>query len=179
MAIPVDEVAEVTHARCTSCMNCVDICPMHAERTMTWGPPRWVGKRWSNAALITLMLACTTAAVAANHLFPMPSFVKTRGSAPSVTAAIELDIIGLNCRGNATLLMYYLEREDFLELTGYIHLEAWPGPGAAAARITYNASTCDEAAIKEAITEPYYDMVAGVWRMSPFRIVDFDPIDAR
>jgi hypothetical protein len=33
------------------------------------------------------------------------------------------------------------------------------------------------AAIQHALTEPYYDAVADRWRMPPFRIEGFDPLD--
>ena len=136
-----------------------------------------MGHRWSNGVLVAVLLCCTTAAVAASHLFPLPSFVKTRGSAPEVTAVTELDINGLTCRGKGTLLMYFLERDDAFELAGYLKLEAWPGPGAAKAHITYEPSRCDEAAVKRAITEPYYDALGAVWRLSPFEIEGYDPLD--
>jgi hypothetical protein len=71
--------------------------------------------------------------------------------------------------------MYYLERDDMYELSGYLKLEAWPGPGAALARVTYNPSLTDEASIKEAVTEPYFDGEASVWRPSPFAIEGYDP----
>lgn len=176
MAIPVDRVGQVTAARCLSCMSCVDGCPARADGAMAWGPPGWMGHRWSNAVLVAILLSCTTAAVAASHLFPLPSFVKTRGQAPEVTATTELDIIGLTCRGKATLLTYFLERDDAFQLAGYIGLEAWPGPGAARTRITYAPSLCDEAAIKRAVTEPYYDALGALWRRSPFEIRGYDPL---
>lgn len=178
MAIPVDRVSQVTAARCLSCLNCVDACPARADGAMTWGPPARLGRRWPNAVLVAVLLSCTAAAVAASHLFPLPSFVKTRGQAPAITAATELDIIGLTCRGRATLLMYFLERDDEFELAGYLKLEAWPGPGAARARITYAPSFCDQNAIKQAIAEPYYDTLAARWRPSPFAIEGYDPVDA-
>ena len=143
---------------------------------MIWGPPGWMGHRWSNGVLIAILLSCTTAAVAASHLFPLPSFVKTRGQAPVVTATTELDIIGLTCRGKATLLTYFLERDDAFELAGYLKLEAWPGPGATRTRVTYEPSLCDEAAIKRAVTEPYYDALGTLWRFSPFEIKGYDPL---
>ena len=176
MSIPVDTVDQVTVARCMSCMSCVDVCPARGDGAMTWGSPGWMGHRWSNAVLVAILLFCTTAAVAASYLFPLPSFVKMRGQAPDVTATRELDIIGLACRGNATLLMYFLERDDAFELAGYLKLEAWPGPDAAKTRITYDPSLCDEAAIKRAITEPYYDAFGAVWRLSPFEIKGYDPL---
>ena len=176
MAIPVDKLGQVTAARCLSCLSCVDGCPARQDGAMAWGPPSWMGHRWSKAVLVAVLLSCTTAAVAASHLFPLPSFVKTRGRAPEVTATTELDITGLTCRGKATLLVYFLERDDEFELAGHLKLEAWPGPAAARARITFDPLLCDQAAIKRAVTEPYYDALGAIWRLSPFEIKGYDPI---
>jgi polyferredoxin len=177
MAIPVDRVEQVTAARCLSCMDCVGACPACAEGAVTWGPTSRPERRWPQAALVAILLFCTTAAVAASYLFPLPSFVKTRGQIPAITATAELDVTGLTCRGNATLLMYFLERDDAFELEGYLKLEAWPGPGAALTRITYDSSLCDPEAIKRAITEPYYDSLATRWRLSPFEVEGYDPLE--
>ncbi len=176
MAIPVNEVQQVTAARCLSCMNCVDACPTLDGKAVTWGPTTRLGRPWSMSLLIAILLVCTTSAVAASYLFPLPSFVKTRGQKPGSPVAIELRIHNLACRGNANLLMYYLERDDLFEIPGYVKLEAWPQPGASRARITYDPSRCDQAAIKRAITEPYYDALGGVWRLSPFRVDGYDPL---
>jgi hypothetical protein len=115
--------------------------------------------------------------VATSFLLPLPSFVKTRGQEPLTTTAVELRIHNLACRGNANLLFYYIERNDMFEIPGYIGLEAWPGPGAARARITYDPSRCDDLAIKRAITEPYFDALAELWRPSPFQIEGFDYLE--
>ncbi len=178
MAIPVDTVGQVTAARCLSCMSCTDACPAHEDGALTWGSPRRQTRRWPKAALVAILLSCTTAAVAASYLFPLPSFVKTHGQVPEVTAVTELDIVGLSCRGKATLLMYFLERDDIFELSGYLRLEAWPGPDAGKARIVHDPSLCNAAAVKEAVTEPYYDALAKLWRLSPFEIEGYDPIDS-
>ena len=74
------------------------------------------------------------------------------------------------------MLFYFLERDDLYEVPGYFKLEAWPGPGAAHVRVTYDASSTDAEAIRRAITEPYYDLPADYWRMSPFRIEGYDPL---
>ena len=108
----------------------------------------------------------------------MPSFSKTRGEEAQFTMTVELKINGLNCRGNANLLMYFLDRDDEFELRGYLNLKAWPGPGAARAQITYDPSVCDESAVKRAITEPYYDALATLWRFSPFEIIGYDPLES-
>ncbi len=141
---------------------------------MTWGPAGGPGSRWPSAVLVLVLLACTSAAVAASHVFPLPSFVKTRGQPCEVTATSDMDIVGLTCRGKATQLMYFLERDDIFAPAGYLRLEAWPGPGAAKARITYDPSQCDENTLRQAIVEPYYDAYGAVWRLSPFMISGYD-----
>ncbi|MBN2561872.1 MAG: 4Fe-4S binding protein [Phycisphaerae bacterium] len=175
MAISVEKVRQVTAARCLSCLDCIEACPAREDGAISWGPPAWLGRSWPRWSLIAILLLCTTTAVAASYWFPLPSFIKTRGEAPAVTATCRLRIHDLACRGNANLLVYFLERDDAFEVPGYVKLEAWPEPGAAEARVTYDPSLCDETAIKEAITEPYYDAIGAMWRFSPFRIMDYDP----
>jgi 5-methylthioribose kinase len=74
-----------------------------------------------------------------------------------------LMVEGLTCRGSANQLKYFLERDDMFELPGYVKLEAWPGPGSARARVSFDPSQCDEHDVKLAITEPYYDAELNRW----------------
>ena len=60
---------------------------------------------------------------------------------------------------------------------GYFKVAAWPDPKLADVRITYDPSLTNEAAIKRAITEPYFDTTANFWRTSPFRIEGYDPLE--
>ena len=176
MGIRVDKVYDVTASRCTSCLECVAACPKRDGGALHWGPPRWLGGRWPQAVLVGVMLLCVGAAVAAAYAIPLPSFVNTRGEQPAQTATARLEVHGLNCRGSASLFVYFLERDDEFEVPGYLRIEAWPGPAPATAHIIYDPVHTDEAAINEAITEPYYDAVGGVWRASPFEIVGYDPL---
>ncbi len=178
MAIPVASLDQVTDARCTSCLTCVEACPKRAEGALSWGLPKPIRYGWSQAALIAILLFCTSAAVAASYAFPMPSFVKSRGTASPETAALELEIYDLTCRGRANLLVYYLERDDLFAVDGYWRLEAWPDPTLARVRITYDPARCSEESIRMAITEAYYDAVGNLWRPSPFVIDGYDPLDA-
>ena len=110
----------------------------------------------------------------------MPSFTRVaegRGQIPDKTATAELQVYNLTCRGNASLFGYFLERDDIYEVAGYLKIEAWPGPGATRVRIIYDATLTDEAAIKEALTGPYYDAAADIWRSSPFEIVGYDAVN--
>jgi len=180
VAIPVDQVTHVNHASCLSCFNCVDACSTIGVSAMRWGPSRqfkkWLGQHWSQAALIAILLTCTTAAVATSYLLPLPSFVKVRGTAPDTTVAAQLEIENLDCRGRANLLFWFLERDDLYTLPGYLRLEAWPQPGAAPVKIHYDPAETNEAMLKRAITEPYYNLVEDQWRPSPFSIVGYDPL---
>jgi ferredoxin len=182
MAIPVDKVLEVTHARCTSCLDCLGKCPETAQGALHWKLPGMPGEGWrprrAQALLVTLLLLIMTTAVCGAYLFPLPSFVWTRGEAeaPQETADLELRIEGLHCRGNASLFTYFLDRDDELSLEGYLRLEAWPDPNIAAVRILYDSSINDEAMIKMAITEAYFDMLTNDWRHSPFIIEGYDPL---
>ena len=176
VAIPVDRLDQVTAARCTSCMNCIDGCPHAGSGAISWGPPRWLGQRWPQAALIAILLACVGGAAAASYVFPLPSFVKSHGTPPSRVVKAKLKIDEVRCRGRANLLFYFLERDDMYQLAGYFKLEAWPGLGPADVHVTYDPALTDADAIRRAITEPYYDVTADYWRMSPFQIEGYDPL---
>jgi hypothetical protein len=158
-------------------MNCVDACPHTKAVAVALKTPGRRGLRFSQAAMILLLVGCMTGAVCASYLFPIPSFVKSLGQAPQTFEHVVLEIEDLGCRGRANLFYYFLTRDDMYQVPGYLRLEAWPGPGLARVRIAYDPSETDELAIKTAITEPYYDAVADQWRMSPFTIVGFDPFD--
>jgi polyferredoxin len=178
MAVPVDQLTEVTVARCTSCLSCIDSCPpkQRASGALIWGPPQSLGNRWSQAMLIAILLVCTTGGVAASYLFPMPSFIVSRGTPPARAEVIELNIENLTCRGRANLFFYFLERDDLFQLPGYMKVEAWPDPNLARVRVTVDPDQTSEDAVKQAITEPYYDAAADFWRMSPFRVEGFNPL---
>ena len=178
MAIPLNEMSEVTAARCTSCLSCVDACPRNRNTSvaLSWGPPRLFYLRWSQSVLIVVLLTCTTAAVMASYLFPMPSFIKSRGTPPERISQIELNVEHLTCRGRGNLFFYFLERDDLFEIPGYIRVEAWPDPTLAHVRIAFDPSKTNENVIKQAITEPYFDVAAAYWRSSPFRVEGYDPL---
>jgi ferredoxin len=177
-AIKVDEVEQVTAARCLSCLNCVEVCPREKQGALTWGPPKVVGRAWPQAALIAILLFCLAGAVGMAYVLPIPSFravAADRGPMPQTTAVVELQVNELGCRGNASLFMYFVERDDEFAIPGYVGVEAWPGPGYVPLRITYDPARTDEGAIREAITEPYFD--GEIWRPSPFGIEGYDPLD--
>ncbi|MDZ7618237.1 MAG: 4Fe-4S binding protein [Patescibacteria group bacterium] len=187
MAIPVDRLPEVTAARCTSCLNCVEACPKSGEGVLHWGPPRWMGGAWSQAVLLGVLFACLGVAAAAAYLAPLPSYVKSHGAPPAETAAVELRVSELNCRGRANLLFWFLERDDLFQLgssvpgeTGYFKLEAWPGPGWARVRVTFDPAAADASAVRSAITEPYFnlrgDAIETRWMTSPFGVEGYDPL---
>ena len=191
MSIPVDQLQEVKAARCIACMNCVDACPNEGvlqwaaagERTLH-GLPGALSPRMRQAALIVVLLLCTTGAVAATYLFPLPSFVKaSQATPPVVVESVNLRISNLTCRGRANLLVWFLERDDLYRIPsstpdapGYFKLEAWPDPTTAEVRIGYDPSRCDPLRIKQAITEPYFNTATDRWWMSPFVIEGYDPL---
>ncbi len=178
MAIPVNLVRTVNHARCTSCLDCVDACPEKENCALEWTLPAApaLSPRWTKPALVMIFFGIMTAAVSASYLFPLPSFMWSRGEIPANAAALEIEVDGLNCRGNATMLVYFLERDDELEIAGPLRLEAWPEPGPARAIILYDPAKVDEMKIKKAVTEAYYDYDADIWRASPFKITGYDPL---
>ena len=176
-AIPVADVKEVTAARCLSCLTCVEACPKFDKGALSWGPPRRLGGHWPQSVLIGSLLLIITAAVAGACLFPMASFIRERGIAPARTETVDLRIGNLACRGNATLLAYYVERDDEYALPGYVKIEAWPGPGMARALITFDPAQTNAQAVRAAITEPYFDAQANLWRMPQFVIEGYDPLE--
>ena len=179
-AIPVDTCDEVRHARCLSCQSCVDACPRKDSAALAWGPPRWLGAAWPPATVVAILLVCTGAAVALAYLAPLPSFVASRGAPPEHVAYVDLKIDGLTCRGRANLLVGFLERDDLYAIPagnaatgGYYRLEAWPDPQQAEVRITFDPNCTDAAAIKRAVTEPYFDLATDRWWTSPFVIAGY------
>ena len=99
-----------------------------------------------------------------------------RSVLPQRAVEVRLRVENLTCRGRVNLFLYFLERDDLFEIPGYIKVEAWPDPGVADVRITFDPEKVDEDAIKQAITEPYYDATSDLWRVSPFRIEGYDPL---
>lgn len=174
MDIPVDQLTQVTAARCLSCLNCVEAC--RRRSALCWGPPRPPGRRWSQAVLILVLVACCGGAVAASYWYPMPSFLRSSTRPlPAQVAAVELYIDEMTCRGRGNLLYFFLDRDDLYQVPGWFRIEAWPGPGYARVRVSYDSAQANEEAIRRAITEPYFDRMAG-WRTSPFRIQGYDPL---
>jgi len=196
MGIRVDQVRQVTAARCTSCLDCLTACPKHADGAIGWGLPRRgmsgspatrgssTGRltRMSSALrspvliIVFLLLACIGGAVGATYAFPLPSFVHTRGEVLSRAASVRLRIVGANCRHSCEQLAGYLLRDDDFEVRGYLRIEAWPDPAAGDVRITFDPGLTNEAALKRAITEPRYDRTTKRWRPSPFTVAGYDPL---
>lgn len=176
MAIPVDQMRQVTASRCISCLNCVAACPPKVGGALAWGPPAGWGRSWSQPLLLVVLFATIGTAVAATYVAPVPSYVSTRGTAPEQTAMIELEVNGLSCRGRAALLAYFLERDDELALPDYLRIEAWPGPDPAILHVFYDPAAAEDDDVRMALTEAYFDRVAGIWRTSPFEIVGYDPL---
>lgn len=182
MAIPVDQLQQVTVSRCLACMNCLETCPIHRQRALSWGPPSRLGHAWPQAVVIVVLLLCGGAAVAAAYMAPLPSFVKKYGVRPDRVASVEFRIQGLTCRGRANLLVGFLERDDMYQILGadrtnrgFYRLEAWPDPNIALVRISYDPTSADEDAVKRAVVEPYFDLAENRWWMSPFVIENYSP----
>jgi ferredoxin len=175
MGIRVDQVRQVTAGRCIACFECVDACPTADQGAIRWGPPERLGGRWPRWSVAGMLLTCITLAVAATYAFPLPSFTRSWGPPPTRTASLDLQVNNLTCRGRATLLAYFLERDDDLKVRGYVRIDAWPGTAPAAVRISYDPAQTNPAAIKRAMVEAYYDGAGKTWRSSPFRIVGYDP----
>lgn len=181
MNIPVATLDQVNVARCTSCMSCVTACPVTKQRVLVWGPAGVRTRRWPQAVLVVILLAVATSAVVASYAFPLPSFIAENkpDQTPTVVKSLDLRIEGVRCRGTAQLLTYFLFRDDLSEVPGYLKVEAWPQPGYARVRITYDPKQTDPDAIKEAISEPYHDELQNLERLSPFKIEGYAPWGSR
>ncbi len=174
MGIRVDHVADVTAARCIGCLECVAACPPKAGGALVWGPPRRLGRRWPQAVLVAVLLACVGGAVAATYALPLPSVVVTRGALPKATAQLTVRIAGVNCRHSALRFADHIGAAE-PALAKSCRIEVWPAPAGSAVRITYDPAKTDEAAIRAAITEPYFDRAAGRWLLSPYKIEGYSP----
>jgi len=178
MAIPVHAVEQVTAARCLSCHNCLSVCPAGDGGALAWGPPAWLGGRWPQWLAVAVLIVLLAGAVGLAYAVPLPSYTHIapdRGLEAAEPAAVTLHVDGLTCRGRATLLAYFLERDDEFALAGFLKLEAWPAPEDAQIRISYDATRAARDAIARALVEPYFDIQAGIWRVSPFQIEGYDP----
>lgn len=189
MAIAVDQLPQVTAARCTSCLSCVEACPKARDGALRWGPPGWLGARWSQTVLLVVAGMCLGAAAAAAYMAPLPSYVKSHGTPPAETATVEMLVSNLNCRGRANLLFWYLERDDMYQLgstvpneSTYVKLEAWPGPGWARIRVTFDPAAADADTVRRAVTESYFnlrgDQLETRWMEPPFGVEGYDPLTA-
>lgn len=143
---------------------------------LRWGPPGRTLQAWPRRTVPLLILGVFAVAVGLAYVVPIPSFVKTRGAPPVKRAAVEMGVEELTCRGRANLLFYYLDRDDLFAVPGYLRLEAWPGPGWSRVRVEYDPAQASDAAIRQAISEAYFDALTGQWRLSPFRIEGYDPL---
>ncbi len=174
MGIRVHDRAAVTDARCTSCGECVGSCPVSGGDTLKL-TAAGSKRRWPRAAAAAVALVWIGLAVAGAKLAPAPSFTYERAEASAADpVTVEYALEELTCRGRATLLVFFLDRDDEYELPGYLRLEAWPGPATARIRVTCDraALTDDPAgAIELAITEPYFNLADNRWYTSPFVIV--------
>ena len=167
MGLPVDEVETVSSPTCTSCLECVTTCKVR-KKPLRWGWGRGRGHALPHWVPLAVLLVTMAASVGATQLFPMASFTYERGERPATVAAVDLELEGLTCRGRASLLVFFLDRDDEFALPGYMRLEAWPAPEAARARGTFDPARADADRVRAAVTEPYFNLAENLWRASPF-----------
>ncbi len=176
-AIEVDKAITITHARCTNCMSCIDACPEKDNNALTWGVTPASTTRKPQWIIIGALFVLISIAVAAAYVAPIPSFVYERGEASDTVASEILHVEGVKCRGSATLLAFFLNRNDVYEIPGYLKLEAWPDPHMGKIKVFFDADQTDRQAILDAVTEPFYDAVDNRWRSSPFVVEGYDPLN--
>ncbi len=171
MGIKVDKLEEVTAARCTSCLDCVAVCPKSSKGALTWGPPRMLGRRWPSGLIVVIMLACVGAAVAATYAFPLPSYIETIGEQPQTVASVRYTVDGVTCRGSSSRIIDWLHRDDEFAVPGYLKIETWPAPKNAGLRITFDPSQTSADAVRQALSEASLNLLAGEFEFSPYEIV--------
>lgn len=176
VAIPVSQVEVVNHARCYGCMECLEACPPKAQGSLTFGPKLGAAPlRLPQTGVIATILVLVTAAATADHLWPLPSFVKERGIAPAETAFVELGVSDVTCRGSSTGLWNFMQRDDEFALPDYLRLETWPGTDFARVRVIFDANSADAEAVRLAITTPVFT-ADGDWLVPDYRIEGYDPL---
>jgi NAD-dependent dihydropyrimidine dehydrogenase PreA subunit len=175
MGIEVDRVRDVTAAHCTACLDCLQACPQRTHGAMHWGPPDRLGRHWPQMAIVAIMLLCIGGAVAATYAFPLPAFVTELGERPAVVETLSLRVTGLTCRGSSSGMVERLQRDDHLQVAGYLKVEVWTDPALADVRITYDPARTSPAAIKRAIVADYFDLLTGRVNASPHRIEGYTP----
>ena len=179
VGIPVSTVEVVSHARCTNCMECLEACPPKAQGSLSFGPKLGGRATWrprlSQAWVVLFIVGLVSAAATADRLWPLPSFVKERGSAPDVTASLELDVSGITCRGSSTGLWNFIQRDDEFALPGYLRVETWPGEEYGRVRVVFDPTQADAEAVRQAIVTPVFTD-DGDWFVPDYRIEGYDPL---
>ncbi len=174
--IPVDQVPQVTHARCIACLQCVDSCPHRQTRPLTWGPPLPWRASWPQIAIVLTVLVVHVS--------------RCGGVVPVALALVHQDA-GRNAgsigRNEAERQQSGLpgQREPVVLLSGtrrHVHRPglsesrglAGRSVGSSPRHLRSVANGRDS--IKQAIVEPYYEVAGDRWRMSPFAIAGYDPL---
>ena len=175
VAIPVSEIGVVDHARCYTCLECVEACPPKAAGSLTLELPRSLGaRRLPQASVVAAVLVLISMAAVADQLWPLPSFVKERGERPDVVGRVELEVTGITCRGSSSALWNHLQRDDVYALPGFLRLETWPAGGFARVVAVYDPAEADDEAVRLAITGAGIN-AAGDWVVPDYRIRGYDP----
>ena len=198
MAIPVATSPRVTQARCLNCTQCVDACEKRGQKMLR---VQFLGLNFSSKAklsqcllLLGLLTALGTAVVLATFN-PLPSTVIVRTETkkvngkdvevpippPEKVAVLEVDLEGLVCRGTAQKVWgFFLTRDDDYAIDGYLRFEAWSHPTLGRGKFYYDPKKTNADAIKQALTQPYFNATEEVITMdvieSPVTIPGYDPI---
>jgi ferredoxin len=174
MAIPVAQSIGESIERCIACTECVGVCPLNTKEKKT------LRSSYSQWTVIAVLLICIAASVAFYAMFPLASYTRVRGERPQQVESITLKIDNLDCRGKATRLWFYLDRDDLFALPGYLFLEVWTDQDVATVRVTFEPGQISRDDLCRAITEPYINFAdletPGLIMFSPFNIEGYDPM---
>jgi len=175
MAIPVDQNKSGIVVRCLACTECVGICPQNSSSTT-----KTLQSTFSSGAVVAILLFCLNFSILAYLIFPFASFTKVRGDKPQQIESVTLKIDNLTCRGTATRLWFYLDRDDLYTLPGYLFIEVWTDSTLGTVRVTFDPTQVSHNDICRAITEPYINFAdvdtSGQIMFSPFSVQGYDPI---
>lgn len=182
MNIDVAKIESVDSANCLSCFDCVSACPVGNTKSEKNNPLTWAfaGKKQikrPNATALAAIILCAVGVALAVNFWDLDTFIYERDIAkPDRVERIVLEVAGLKCSGSASQCVYFLERDDFSQVGGYLKVSTSPRSGWVDVDVWFDPLRTNKETIIEAIVEPYYAQDEKRWRTSPFKIKGVDPL---
>jgi hypothetical protein len=183
MNIDVAGLDSVTSANCISCFDCVECCPVTESapdgqmqtKALSWTLGGKIRINHPKPLFLTVLVLCVIVTAWAVFFVDIDTFRYARSlPRPDNPEHMSFDVKGVSCSGSARLFVYFLNREDFSQVNGYLKVGMRPRSGWVRVNVWYDPARTDQTAIREAVTEPYYDLQEHRWRPSPFEIKGMD-----